>query len=113
MSLPALAQERRPVGRFLAIASGWYTSPRTHHSRWSSTATLGLLQLRQGNNPQTFALRRNSDKWLLFEHQRRSAYSLPFQVHYHFDTVCDFYQRNAFIHPIVLTVEGHRPFNLA
>jgi len=50
--------------------------------------------------------------WLLLEHQRRSAYSLAFKVDYHLDTVGDLDQRNAFIHPIILAVEGHRPFNL-
>jgi hypothetical protein len=49
---------------------------------------------------------------LLLKYYRRSAYSLAFEVDYHFNTVGDLYQRNAFMHPIILTIEGHRPFNL-
>ena len=44
---------------------------------------------------------------LLLENQRRSADSLPFQADIHFDTVCDFDEGNALVHPVVLAVEGH------
>jgi hypothetical protein len=53
------------------------------------------------------------DRWLLLEYQRRSAYSLPFEVDYHFDAVGDLYQGDAFVHAVILAVEGHRSFNLA
>ena len=53
------------------------------------------------------------NEWLLLEYQRRSAYSLPFEVDCHLDPISDFDERNATVHPVVLAVEGHRPFNLA
>jgi hypothetical protein len=53
------------------------------------------------------------DKCLLLEYQRRSAYSLPFEVDYHFDAVGDLHQGDAFVHAVVLAVEGHRSFKLA
>ena len=62
---------------------------------------------------QIFELGWYVDKWLLLEYQRRSADSLPFEVDYHFDAVGDLYQGDAFVHSIVLAVEGHRPCNLA
>jgi hypothetical protein len=60
--------------------------------------------------------RRRADagnKWLLLEYQLRSADSLPFEVDYYLDAVGDLYQGDAFVHAIVLAVEGHRPCNLA
>ena len=53
------------------------------------------------------------DRWLLLEYQRRSAHALTLEVDYHFDTVCDLHQRDSFIHPIILAVEGHGPLNFA
>ena len=53
------------------------------------------------------------NKSLLLEYQRRPTNSLPLEVDYHFDAVGDLYQGDAFVHAIVLAVEGHRPCNLA
>src|SRR5580765_3820367 len=50
--------------------------------------------------------------WLPLEYHGRSAYSLPFEIDHHFDTVSDLNQRNALIHPVILTVESHCPLNL-
>ena len=71
------------------------------------------------SNCQTFALGRGvtrssiGNEWLLLKYQRRSAYSLPFEVDCHLDPISDFDERNAAVHAIVLAVEGHRPFDLA
>jgi hypothetical protein len=59
--------------------------------------------------------RRKSMKpgWLLLKYQRRPANSLAMEVDCHLDTVGDPDEGDAAVHPIVLTVEGHCPFNLA
>ena len=49
--------------------------------------------------------------WL--KDQRRTADSLPLEVDSHLDAVGDCDEGNTFSHPVVLTVEGHCPFNLA
>ena len=88
-----------------------------------STAVAGDFELSVSRNPlvhdQTFALGRGvtlsstRNEWLLLEYQRRSAYSLPFEVDCHLDPISDPDERNAAVHAVVLAVEGHRPFNLA
>jgi hypothetical protein len=50
---------------------------------------------------------------LFLEGQRRPADSLPFKGDIYFDAVGDRDEGNTFIHPVVLTVEGHYSFNLA
>src|SRR6266403_1982430 len=73
----------------------------------------------QRDSGQRVVLRRDvtrfgtGDRCLLLEYQRRSAYSLPFEVDYHFDAIGDLHQGDAFVHAVVLAVEGHRSFNLA
>jgi hypothetical protein len=52
-------------------------------------------------------------KWLLLKDHRRAANSLPLEVDSHLDAVSDSDEGNAAVHPVVLTVEGHRPFNRA
>ena len=53
------------------------------------------------------------NEWLLLlEHQRRPAYAPPVEVDHHFDAVGDLYQGDAFVHAVILAVEGHSSFNL-
>ena len=42
---------------------------------------------------------------------RRSADSFRIEVDSHLDAVGNFDKRNSFVHPMVLTVEGHCPFD--
>jgi len=49
---------------------------------------------------------------LLLKDHRRPADSLSLKVDGHLDTVGDLDERNAFIHPVVFTVESHCPLNL-
>jgi hypothetical protein len=51
--------------------------------------------------------------YLLLKHQRRPANSLPLEVDSHLDAVGDPDEGNALIHPVVLTIEGHCPFDRA
>lgn len=46
---------------------------------------------------------------LLLKYQRWSAYSLPFEVHRHLDSVRDLDERNAAIHTVVLAIKCHGP----
>ena len=48
-----------------------------------------------------------------FKDQRRPADSLPLEVDSHLDGVGDLNEGNTFGHPVVLTIEGHGPMNLA
>jgi hypothetical protein len=50
---------------------------------------------------------------LLLKDKRRTSGSLRLEVDSHVDAVADVDEGNAFIHPVVLTVEDHGPFNLA
>jgi hypothetical protein len=43
----------------------------------------------------------------------RSGNLLGLEVHANLNTVGDFYERNAAIHPVILTIERHHPFNIA
>jgi hypothetical protein len=52
-------------------------------------------------------------RWLLFEHQRRPADSLPLEVDSHLDAVGDPDEGNAAVHAVVLTVESHCPFDFS
>jgi hypothetical protein len=76
-------------------------------------ANFGLARLygRQISSQILFCSKANEG--LLLEYQRRSAYSLPFEVDCHLDPISDPDERNAAVHAVVLAVEGHRPFNLA
>jgi hypothetical protein len=47
----------------------------------------------------------------LLENRRRSADSLPFYADIYFDTVGDLDEGDAFVHPVVLAIEGHRALN--
>jgi len=49
---------------------------------------------------------------LLLKDQRRPADSLPLEVDRHLDTVGDLDEGNAFIHPVILTIETHCPLDL-
>jgi hypothetical protein len=49
---------------------------------------------------------------LLLKDQWRPADPLHLEVDRHFDTVGDLDEGNAFIHPIILTIESHCPFNI-
>jgi hypothetical protein len=49
---------------------------------------------------------------LLLIEQRRPADSFLPEVEIHLDVVGDLDERNAFVHPIVFTVENHFSFNL-
>src|SRR5437660_10714814 len=49
---------------------------------------------------------------LLLKDHRRPADSLSLKVDGHLDTVGDLDERNAFIHPVIPTVESHCPLNL-
>ena len=49
---------------------------------------------------------------LLLKHQRRPADSLPLEVDSHLNAVGDLDEGDALIHPVILTVEGHCPFDL-
>ena len=42
---------------------------------------------------------------------RRSADSFRFEVDSHLDAVGNFDKRDSFVHPVVLTVQGHCPFH--
>src|SRR5258708_2285474 len=72
----------------------------------------------QCDSGQCVVLRRDvtrfstGDRGLLLEYQPRAAYSRPFEVDYHFDAVGDLYQGDAFVHAVILAIEGHRSFNL-
>ncbi len=48
---------------------------------------------------------------LLLKDQQRSAHPLALKVDSHLDTVGDLDEGNAFIHPVILTIESHCPFN--
>jgi hypothetical protein len=50
---------------------------------------------------------------LLLKVHRRPANSLCLEVHGHLDTVCDLDEGNAAVHPVILTVESHCPFDRA
>ena len=50
---------------------------------------------------------------LLLKDQRRPTDSFRLEVDRHLDTVGDPDEGNAAVHPVVLTVEGHCPLNLA
>ena len=50
---------------------------------------------------------------LLLKGQGRPADSLPLEVDAHLDAVGDPDEGNAAVHPVFLTVESHRPFNLS
>ena len=47
----------------------------------------------------------------MLEDYRRPADSLSFEVDGHLDAVGNFDKRNSFVHPVVLTVEGHCSFD--
>lgn len=49
----------------------------------------------------------------LFKDKRWSADASPFQVNRHLDAIGNLDKRNPAVHPIVLAVEGHRPFDRA
>ena len=51
--------------------------------------------------------------WLLLENDRRSADSLRVDVNVYLDAVGDPEERNAAVHPVVLPINRHYPFNLA
>jgi hypothetical protein len=54
-----------------------------------------------------------SDQALLLKVHRGAADSVCLEVHGHLDTVCDLDEGNATVHPVILTVEGHCPFDRA
>ncbi len=56
-----------------------------------------------------FKIRRPS----LFEDERRSTNASPRKVNRYLDAIGNLDKRNPAVHPIVLTVEGHRPFDRA
>lgn len=49
---------------------------------------------------------------LLLKHQGRPTDSLPLKVDSYLDTIGDLDEGNAFIHPVILSIKCHRPFNL-
>ena len=51
--------------------------------------------------------------WLLLKGHRRPADSLHLEIHGHLDAVGNLDEGNAAVHSVVLTVEGHRPFDRA
>src|SRR5271157_1533272 len=51
--------------------------------------------------------------WLWFENQRRPADALPLEVDSHLNAVGDLDEGNAAVHPVILAIKGHCPFNLA
>ncbi len=53
----------------------------------------------------------SSARWPSLEDYRRSADSFRFEVDSHLDAVGNFDKRGSSIHPVVLTVEGHCPFD--
>jgi len=61
----------------------------------------------------TGAMKMMKPDWLLLQLQRRPAGSFPLEVDGHLNAVGSFDERNAAVHPVVLTVEGHCPFNRA
>jgi hypothetical protein len=50
--------------------------------------------------------------WLLFIDQRRTAYSLGFKVDRNLHPVGDPYERNAAVHPKVLSIKSHDSFDI-
>ena len=50
--------------------------------------------------------------WQVVQCQRRPADSLPFEVESYVDMVGNLDERDAFVHPVVLTVEDHFPFDV-
>ena len=50
---------------------------------------------------------------LLLIEERRPADALPLEVEIYLNMVGDGHERNALVHPIVLTVKDHFPLNLA
>ena len=46
----------------------------------------------------------------LFEYRRRPTYSLALNINNHFNTVRNFYERNAAIHSVFFAIEGHGAF---
>jgi hypothetical protein len=55
----------------------------------------------------------NAGARLLLKDKRRTTGSLRLEVDSHIDAVADVDEGNAFIHPVVLTVEDHGSMNLA
>jgi hypothetical protein len=51
--------------------------------------------------------------WLLLKGHRRPADSLHFEVDSYLNAVGDRDEGNAFIHPVILTIDGHLPFDLS
>ena len=51
--------------------------------------------------------------WLFLKNQGRTADALHLEVDTHLDAVGDLDEGNAAVHSVVLTVEGHCPFDLA
>jgi len=49
--------------------------------------------------------------WLLLQIQGRPADSLRLEINSDLDPVSDLDEGNAFVHPVLLAVEGHRPLN--
>ena len=49
----------------------------------------------------------------LLQVQLGPADSSPFEVEIYVDMVADLDEQDALVHPVVLAVEGHFPFNLA
>ena len=87
--------------------SGLCSSARVENRLCGSDVSESVVSIRM--KVQTALLR----NWLLLKGHRRAANSLPLEGDSHLDAVSDFDEGNAAVHPIVLAVEGHRPFNRA
>ena len=62
---------------------------------------------------RSWAANDNAEARLLLKDHWRPTDSLRLDVDSHIDAVADVNEGNAFIHPVVLTVEDHGPLNLA
>src|SRR6266480_4264269 len=102
-------------------SAGWRGGKATKRKIASLVINALIVQVKSGRsqcpvtrlNGRGLTVSSIRNEWLLLEYQRRSAYSLPFEVDCHLDAISDFDERNAAVHAVVLAVEGHRPFNLA
>jgi hypothetical protein len=85
----------------------WFT-PKWYKPKSTPTNTAS-----RSNHPAP-ETHHGSDSWrLLLKGQRRPAGSVCLEIDNHTDAVGDLYERNTTVHPVLLTVKGHRSHNCA
>src|SRR6266403_6343259 len=100
----------------LRSRSNWQKLQSRAGSVLSSAVTDGRFHGRRSLSGSAAESRRYLGPWsarLRIESHRRSADSLRAEVDVHFNAVGNLDEGNTFVHAVVLTVEGHCPFDRA